>query len=573
MLAEIAVRNLGIIRELSVQLDNQMTVLTGETGAGKTLITQAVALLLGGKAEAVLVGPWSEEAEVEGRFFVGGGLDVGMSGADINGGEAGADAGSEAGRGDAAEGSDETAPNETELIVRRVISAKGRPRAYINNQLAAAKALTETTSHLIDLHGQHLHQSLLRPAAQRDALDSYGNIDTAPLRQARRKLAQLSERLAQLGGDEQARQRSIDMLRHQIAEIAQAQLNDPDEETYLEAEEKLLAEAAESIEATKQTAYILGGDGEASTALIEANSLLQRFESLTKPANRLQQLHSELADLAEELRHHADTLEADPQRLEQIVARRNLLVELRRKYGHTLAEVMAFARTAQNELAELESVEQTRTQVLAEIASTTATQQQLADEIKQARQVAAKKLGAEIQSRLAELALPRCRFEVVVGEKGEVEFLFSANPEVAPVSLRKVAAGGELSRVTLALQLVCHSAPATVIFDEVDAGVGGTAALSVGEALAQMSSTRQVIVITHLPQVAAFANQHFRVLKTTQGEASDSPSDVSVCKVQGGARQEEIARMLSGFPDSQTALEHARELLEQCAHTTPTIRQ
>jgi len=180
MLAEIAVRNLGIIRELSVQLDNQMTVLTGETGAGKTLITQAVALLLGGKAEAVLVGPWSEEAEVEGRFFVGGGLDVGMSGADINGGEAGADAGSEAGRGDAAEGSDETAPNETELIVRRVISAKGRPRAYINNQLAAAKALTETTSHLIDLHGQHLHQSLLRPAAQRDALDSYGNIDTAP---------------------------------------------------------------------------------------------------------------------------------------------------------------------------------------------------------------------------------------------------------------------------------------------------------------------------------------------------------------------------------------------------------
>lgn len=540
MLAEIAVRNLGIIRELSIQLDNRMTVLTGETGAGKTLITEAVALLLGGKADAKLVGPWGEEAEVEGRFFID-------------------ESAVESAAGPAA------APQEIELIIRRVVSAKGRSRAYIDSQLANTKALAEAASHLIDLHGQHLHQSLLRPAAQRDALDSFGNIDTTPLRQAKRELAKLTEQLEQLGGDEQARQRSIDMLRHQIAEIAEANLSDPDEDAHLETEEKMLAEATESIDATKQAAHLLGGDGPASSALTEASSLLQPFESMSDPSNRLQQLQGDLADLAAELRHKAEALEADPERLDQVVARRNSLVELRRKYGNTLKEVMDYAATAQSELTGLESVEETRAEVLAKIGQAQATQQQLADEVKQARQVAAQKLGAEIQSRLTDLALPRCRFEVLVGDDGEVGFLFSANPEIDPMALGKAASGGELSRVTLALQLACRSAPATVIFDEIDAGVGGATALKVGESLAQMAQERQVIVITHLPQVAAFADQHFSVLKTTPDETSEQQSDVRVQKAQGAEREAEIARMLSGFPDSQTALEHSRELLQQCA--------
>lgn len=534
MLAEVAVRNLGIIRDLSVRLDGQMTVLTGETGAGKTLITEAVALLLGGKADSVLVGPWGDEAEVEGRFFANGEASTATTG-------------------------------ESELIIRRVIPAKGRSRAYINNQLANAKSLTETAAHLIDLHGQHLHQSLLRTTAQRDALDSFGDIDTAPLREVRRELNQLNQKLEQLGGDEQARQRSIDMLRHQISEITSASLSDPEEDSQLQAEEKMLAEASESIDATKQAAHLLSADGPASTALSEALSLLLPFESMAAPSARIQQLHTELADLSDELRQHSEMLEADPERLDHVVARRDLLVELRRKYGNTLAEVMDFAVSAQSQLAELESAEETRAKILAEIAQAENRHQQLLADITQARRVAAKKLSGEIQSRLGDLALPRCRFEVQVDDAGEVEFLFSANPEVAPAALRKIASGGELSRVTLALQLACHSAPATVIFDEVDAGVGGTAALSVGDSLAQMAQSRQVIVITHLPQVAAFADHHFRVLKSMPEEKSKQPSDVDVSEVADGEREAEIARMLSGFPDSQTALDHARELLAQCA--------
>ncbi len=553
MLAEVAVRNLGIIRDLSVRLDGQMTVLTGETGAGKTLITEAVALLLGGKADSVLVGPWGDEAEVEGRFFVNGAIGDTAGGPDSKvDGEA-----------------DGATTDESELIIRRVIPAKGRSRAYINNQLANAKALTETAAALVDLHGQHLHQSLLRTTAQRDALDSFGDIDTTPLREVRRDLSQLNQKLEQRGGDEQARQRSIDMLRHQIGEITSASLSDPDEDNHLQAEEKMLAEASESIDATKQSAHLLGADGPASTALSEALSQLLPFESMAAPAARIQQLQTELADLSDELRQHSEMLEADPERLDHVVARRDLLVELRRKYGNTLAEVMDFAADAQGQLAELESAEETRAKILAEITQAEDRHQQLVADITQARRVAAKKLGGEIQSRLGDLALPRCRFEVQVDDAGEVEFLFSANPEVEPAALRKIASGGELSRVTLALQLACHSAPATVIFDEVDAGVGGTAALSVGDSLAQMAQSRQVIVITHLPQVAAFADHHFRVLKNvpdgnTDGK-SKQPSDVDVSQVTAAEREAEIARMLSGFPDSQTALDHARELLAQCA--------
>ena len=556
MLAEIAVRNLGIIKELSIQLDDQMTVLTGETGAGKTLITEAVSLLLGGKADPVLVGPWGDEAEVEGRFF----LEAGGSGGVTETGEAVADGGRAADGGGAADGA-----TDTELIIRRVVPTKGRSKAYLNNRLASTKALTEAAAHLIDLHGQHLHQSMLRPAAQRDALDNYASIDTAPLRQAKREVAALNERLTQLGGDEQSRQRTIDMLRYQLTEITEANLLDPDEEAQLETEETLLAEAAGSVEATGQAAHLLGGDGPASAALAEAGSLLQSFESMAQPASRVFQLQNELAEVAAELRQQSETLKDDPERLEQVVARRNLLVELRRKYGHTLAEVMEFAQTTQAELSELESYEATRAQLLDEISQAQAAQDQLAAEILHARQVAAKKLGGEVASRLAELSLPRCRFEVAVDDHSEVEFLFSANPEIAPAPLRKVASGGELSRVTLVLQLVCRSAPATVIFDEVDAGVGGTAALSVGEALANMSEAHQVIVVTHLPQVAAFAQHHLRVTKSAADEPAAKRSDVSVSEVTGGDRQGEIARMLSGFPDSQTALEHAEELLEQCA--------
>ena len=571
MLTELAVRNLGIIKDMTLQFGNNMTVLTGETGAGKTLITEAVSLLLGGRADPMLIGPWAEETEVEGRFVVEG-SDVSVvvsAGSGIavkprmeSDLELADEASQEAGEiiKDQAEGNGAEEPSE--IIIRRVIARKGRSRAYINNKLAATKSLAETAEHLVDLHGQHLHQSLLRPAAQRAALDSFGNIDLAPLREVRSRIKALKSKLESLGGDEHARQRTLDMLRHQIDEISAARLSDPSEDEQLQTEEKLLAEAAESLTAVHEAAHITSGDGSAATALAEALALIEPYESLADPVSRLRRLSEELGEAGTELRLLSEQLEADPARLEEIVERRSLLADLRRKYGSTLAEVIAYAERIGAELEELESTEERSAEIRAELAQLEAEKQKLSAKVGNARRKAAKQLTEEITDHLSRLAMPNACFEAKVGEDpgDDVEFLLSANPPLPTGPLRKVGSGGELSRVTLAIQLVCRQAPPTVVFDEVDAGVGGTSAVAVGEALAALAADRQVFVVTHLPQVAALASQHLRVSKE-QPDASDEFAGVAVQPLEGADREQELARMLSGSPESQTAKEHARELL------------
>ena len=540
MLAELAVSNLGIIKDMTLQFDNHMTALTGETGAGKTLITEAVSLLLGGRADPVLVGPWAEEAEVEGRFV----LASDMTASDMTDMTL-------------AKVEEDTYELANEIIIRRVIARKGRSRAYINTKLAATKSLAEVAGHLVDLHGQHLHQSLLRPVAQRAALDSFGKIDITPLREVRSHIKELKSKLNTLGGDEQARQRTLDMLHHQLDEISAARLSDPNEDEQLQTDEKLLSEAAESQSAVQQAAYITGGDGPATIALAEALGLIDSYESLAESSARLRRLAEELGEAGTELRFLSERLEADPARLEEIVERRSLLADLRRKYGHTLAEVMEYANRIGSELEELESTEERSAEIRAELSKLEAQEQEIAAEIGATRRQAALELTEEITSCLSQLAMPNARFEVAVGEDpgDDVEFLLSANPPLPTGSLRKIVSGGELSRVTLAIQLVCRQAPPTVVFDEVDAGVGGAAAVAVGEALASLATDRQVFVVTHLPQVAALANQHLRVSK------EPASIGVEVRSLEGSDREEELARMLSGSPESQTAKDHARELL------------
>lgn len=574
MLSELAVRNLGIIKDLSLQFSSNMTALTGETGAGKTLITEAVSLLLGGRADPVLVGPWGEEAEVEGRFVLDdstGALEGGFELLSEAIREADNRETNEAIRAQA-KANEEANDNEeskgdrteetSEIIIRRVVARKGRSRAYINGKLAATKSLTETAEHLVDLHGQHLHQSLLRPASQRAALDSFGNVETAPLREVRARIKALKSKLDALGGDEHARQRTLDMLRHQLGEISAARLSDPSEDEQLQAEEKLLSEAGESQAAVQQAAHITSGDGAATTALAEALALVDPYESLAEPATRLRRLSEELAEAGTELRFLSEQLEADPARLEEIVERRSLLADLRRKYGSTLADVMEYTERISAELAELESTEERSAEIRDELSKLEAQERKIAAEVGAARRRAAASLTDEITRLLSQLAMPNASFEAAVGEDpGEdVEFLLSANPPLPPGPLHKVVSGGELSRVTLAIQLVSRQAPPTVVFDEVDAGVGGTAAVAVGEALASLAADRQVFVVTHLPQVAALADQHLKVAKE-QPSSSDEFGGVSVHPLEGHDREEELARMLSGSPESQTAKEHARELL------------
>lgn len=562
MLSELAVRNLGIIKDLSLQFNNDMTVLTGETGAGKTLITEAVSLLLGGRADPVLVGPWGEEAEVEGRFVLDDSAGALEDDFELLSEASSREANEAISKQANEEAKGERTEESSEIIIRRVVARKGRSRAYINGKLAATKYLTETAEHLVDLHGQHLHQSLLRPASQRAALDSFGNVETAPLREARALIKALKSKLDTLGGDEHARQRTLDMLRHQLDEISAARLSDPSEDEQLQAEEKLLSEAGESQAAVRQAAHITSGDGAATTALAEALALIDPYESLAEPATRLRRLSEDLAEAGTELRFLSEQLEADPARLEEIVERRSLLADLRRKYGSTLAEVMEYAERIGAELEELGSAEERTAEIRAEISKLEARERKIAAEVGAARRQAAARLAEEITGLLSQLAMPNASFEVEVGEDpGEdVEFLLSANPPLPPGPLRKVVSGGELSRVTLAIQLVCRQAPPTVVFDEVDAGVGGTAAVAVGEALASLATDRQVFVVTHLPQVAALADQHLKVTKE-QPDSSDEFGGASVHPLEGPDREEELARMLSGSPESQTAKEHARELL------------
>jgi len=523
MLTELAVENLGVIDRLQLVLGPGMTALTGETGAGKTLLVEAVDLLVGGRADAVLVGPRGDEAVVEGRFEVG----------------------------------------DAETVLRRVVPRNGRSRAYVDGRLATVAALAEAGGALVDLHGQHAHQSLLHGAAQREALDRYGEVDLAPLEAARAELRAVEAALADLGGDERARARELDLLRFQVEDIDGAGLVGPDEDEALEAEEDVLADAVAHREAAEAALAALVGDGAARDGLGTAEAELTGRAPFGGLAGRLAGVRAELEDVAAELRTAAESIEPDPERLAAISDRRHRLHELCRKYGDTLADVLAYREATATRLAELEGHEE---RAAALDAQRTAAEKALAEaaaEVGRARRDAAPGLGEATAARLRDLAMPAARLLVEVGPDpgDEVTFLFSANPGSPPLPLARVASGGELARTMLALRLVTTEAPPTLVFDEVDAGIGGTTAVALGAALAELGAGHQVLVVTHLPQVAAAADAQIAIDKQDDGASTATRAR----PVTGGERVIELSRMLSGQPDSATAQEHAGELLADAA--------
>ncbi|HXY45026.1 MAG TPA: DNA repair protein RecN [Acidimicrobiales bacterium] len=540
MLVEIHVRDLGVIEDLDLLLGPGMTALTGETGAGKTLVVEALELLVGGRADAALVRSGAESAVVEGRFV-------------SSPAEASA-----------------RADGEDEVIVRREIPANGRSRAYINGRMATVAALEFLGSSLVDLHGQHAHQSLLHPQAQRESLDRFGHLSTAEADAARARLAELDERLERLGGDARELARETDLLRFQIAEIEAAHLVDPEEESRLEAEEAVLS-AAEGLRLAAETARGLlnepegasgaGPDGSGATELLGlAAAELVVHDALRDLGERLRTALAEVSDVADDLRHRAEGFEADPERLAEVQGRRRRLSDLRRKYGDQLADVIAFRARAAERLADLESSDQRRAELGAEreraLAELGAADKRLGD----ARRAAAPQLAAAVASHFGALALGRGRLEVKVGpgRGDEVSWLFGANPGEPALALEKVASGGELARLMLATRLVLSQAPPTLVFDEVDAGVGGEAALAVGRALHELAvAGHQVLVVTHLAQVAAFADDQVAVTKEERGGRTLAAAR----PVESEDRLVELSRMLSGQPGSATARQHAEELL------------
>jgi len=522
MLVELHVRDLGVIESVTIALGAGMTALTGETGAGKTLLVEALDLLLGGRADPGLVRPGATEALVEGRFLLEG--------------------------------------TEDEVILARAVPVSGRSRAWVDGRMAPLAVLEEAGRGLADLHGQHAHQSLLEPAAQRRALDAFGGVDAGPLRAARAAVRALEAELAAVGGDARARAREVDLLRYQLDEIDAAGIAGGDEDDRLAEDEERLAAMAAHLEAAAGALGALGDEGGAIDALGTARDALDGRRALEALAERAGTLQAEVADLASELRTVVDTWEDDPERLAAVRARRNLLHELSRKYGEGPGGVLAYAARARAQLAELESHDERARALADDLRAARLGLARAEAAVGKARREAAPRLAAAVEERLRTLAMPHGRLEVAVGDEDpgdDVVFRLGANPGEPVLALAKVASGGELARTMLALRLVLTDAPGTVVFDEVDAGVGGEAAGAVGRALAEVARRHQVLVVTHLAQVASCADRQLGVRKGVV----DGRTVAEVAVLEGEARVVELARMLSGRPDSATARRHAEELL------------
>ena len=519
MLTELHIENLGVIDTLDLQLSEGLVALTGETGAGKTMIVEAINLLVGGRADAGMVRPGTTEARVEGRFVFG----------------------------------------EEEIILCRTIPLDGRSRAYVNGRLATVGQLAEHGLDLVDMHGQHAHQSLLGAKAQREALDSYAKVDLEPLRNARAAVTEIDAALATLGGDDRMRAREIDLLRFQVNEIIESALQGSDEDDHLSREEDVLADAVNYREALWKAIASLAEEAGATDNLGIAIAALSNKEPFADFVTRLKALQGELEDISADIRDEAESIEENPTRLDAVRQRRQLLVDLRRKYGDSLAEVIKFGEESALRLAELESFEARAASLDQERAVAVRKLDAAQSVVGKARRDGAGPLAQQVQKHLRTLAMAHAVIDVSVGQDpgDDVVFLLAANPGSPVMPLTKVASGGELARTMLALRLVLSSGPNTLVFDEVDAGIGGEAAVAVAQALAQLGKRHQVLVVSHLPQVAAAGHAHIQVSKSVKG----GKTFAQAATLGEEERIAEIARMLSGGVAEATAIEHARELL------------
>ncbi len=541
MLEELRVRDLGVVDDVTLQLGVGMTVVTGETGAGKTMLVEAIRLLLGAKTQAHLVRAGASEAVVEGRFLT----------------------------------------PTWEVVVRRVVATEGKSRGYLDGNMASAATLAETGEELVDVHGQHSHQRLLSPQSQRVALDAYGGIELDELLAARAAMRELVREQEALGGDERMRARELDLARFERDEIDAARIESVDEDESLQRESEALSTVASRRLSLGVAHELLAHDGGVAESLGEArkalgDSLGDEFEA------RLTQLNDEVIDLTHELALRLDGLTDDPERNESIQERRAVLANLRRKYGPTLEDVLRYRDRMRDRVEELVTAQSRAATVEADIAATLTRRDAIARKVRAQRVKAAREFETVVEKFVAELAMPHVRFRVEFPDEREdlaaddVRLVMSSNPGMPMLPIAKAASGGELARVMLAIRLACHDASAredhlvddsrparTVLFDEVDAGVGGQAALAVGRALRRLAHVEkaQVLVVTHLPQVAAFADHHIVVEKTH----ADASTVSRARSVTGADRTRELARMLSGHPDSKAALHHARELLAESA--------
>ncbi|HTC78478.1 MAG TPA: DNA repair protein RecN [Terriglobales bacterium] len=563
MLLELRVENYAVIDNAVVEFAAGLNLLTGETGAGKSILIDALSLLLGERSSADSIRHGAEKANITGVFSAG-----------------------SASRAILEENGIDSAGDE--LILRREVSASGKSRVFVNNQPAQVSVLKRLAPLLATIHAQNESLVSFDAAERLRLIDRFGGLAAVEVAKAYGERRVLLERIAELQREEQDRLRLIDLWSFQKREIEQAKL-DPEEDVRLEAEKRILANA-EKLFATAMSAHELlyESAGSAATRLGNAAKNLQELarydERFQEQVSAIESARITAEDIGNALRDYAESIQASPARLAEIEDRLALLDRLKRKYGATLTEVIAFGAQASRKLEEIENREEILKQLRKQLETAASQFLGLAREISRKRQQHARRLEKMVEVEINALAIRgKFKIEITANEEpsgwrqngfDEAAYLISTNPGEPMHALEQVASGGELSRVMLALKSTIETGQnaksrkldagevRTLVFDEIDTGIGGQAAEAVGKKLKALSATHQVFCVTHLPQIACFADQHYVIEKNERREGGSTRVQTSIRLLSATERTQELARMMSGASLTETSLAHAEQMLK-----------
>ena len=558
MLISLQVRDFAIVDRIDLEFDAGMTVLTGETGAGKSILIDALGLVLGERGGAQLVRDGARRAEFAAEFDTSSlpAVRDWLASQELD--------------------------QDDECLLRRIIGADGRSRAFINGNAVPLAQLKRIGEMLLDIHGQHFHQSLGRRSTQRELLDHFGGHAKlcAATAAAWQSWQSIAERLRELLDADADRASRVDLLTFQLQELRSLDLADG-EAAELAAERRRLANSGRLAEgASAGLLALFDGDANANSLIAEAQRALDSltdYDSALAPLNSmLDSAAIQITEVVDELRRYSDGIDMDPARRDEIERRLDAVQTVARKHRVAADEIPALRQRLEQEFDDLNHAEERGRQLETELAAARDRYFDCARKLSTARRKAAKSFAAAVTDAMQGLGMPGGIFEVALHALDEsmsrvtgvedIEFLISANPGQAPQSLAKVASGGELSRMSLSIQVIASdgSAIPTMIFDEVDSGVGGGVAEMVGRRLKDLGESRQVLCVTHLPQVASLADGHFRISKVTDGRTTRT----QVHELTNDERVEELARMLGGVEITRKTLEHAAEMLATAAKKT-----
>ncbi len=552
MLSNLQVRDYAIVDRIAVDFEPGLTVLTGETGAGKSILVDAVGLVLGDRGSGQLVRDGAKRAEFSAEFDIAK-LPLVREWLE-----------------------EQALDQDDECLLRRVISAEGRSRAFVNGNAVTMQQLKTLGELLLDIHGQHFHQSLGRRAVQRQLLDFFGELldQRSATEAAYAEWQSLQERLDQLRAAEADRASRLDLLQFQLQELDSLELDEHELEA-LQAEREKLKHSGALADGVAASLQSLSEDdaANANSLLVDASRSLRAvaaFDSELEPiAELLDTATIQIAEARDALQRYGDSIDMDPARRDWVEERLDALQSAARKHRVSVADLPVLATQLRTEFDELTHAEERGQQLEQQVSDARAAYRKLAEQLSGRRKRAAKSFAAAVTEAMGGLGMPGGVFAVNITPLADdaakswgiddIEFLISANPGQPTMPLSRVASGGELSRMSLAIQVIASdgSAIPTMVFDEVDSGVGGRVAEMVGRRLRELGTNRQVLCVTHLPQVASLADQHFRISKVSDGKTTRT----GVAALSREERIEELARMLGGVDITQKTIDHAAEML------------